>query len=128
MVGANHGMAGTRPVLVTTAIIVHMPKDRDDGGYTFVEPFADKLRHAIKEAFHQIPEVEYPEVMEIQPIWIEGTNIAHCEKCGRWMSDYTQPDYLAGVGGGRLVNGKYLCDECEAFGSDPDTLPVGSSA
>ena len=127
MVGANSGRAGTRPVLVTTAIIVHMPEDRDDG-LTFVEPFGDKLLHAIKEAFHETPEVEYPGVMEFQPIWIEGTNIARCAKCGRWMSDYTQLDYLAGVSGGRLVNGNYLCDECETFGSEPDVLPEGSSS
>jgi hypothetical protein len=126
MVGANHGMAGTRPVLVTTAIIVHMPEDRDDG-FTFVEPFGDKLLHAIKEAFHETPEVEHPEAMEFQPIWIEGTNIARCEKCGTWMSDYTKPDNVAGVSGGRRINGKYLCDECETFGSEPDALPGGSS-
>jgi len=67
------------------------PEDREVG-FTFVEPYADRLRDAIKEAFRQTPEVEYPTAMEFQDISADsGENAGRCERCGCWMPDYTQP-------------------------------------
>jgi hypothetical protein len=65
MVEETHDPSGTRPELVTTAIIVHMAEDREDG-FTFAEPYGEGLRDAIKEAFRQTPEVEYPGVIELE--------------------------------------------------------------
>lgn len=120
MGGENPARTGTLPVLVTTSIIVHAEKERiDKDGFTFVEPFGERLRQAIKEAFRQDPEVDYPGTLEFNPIWIEDTNVGRCERCGAWMSDYTQPDYLVGIVAGRQIDGHWLCDECETF---PDEL------
>ena len=119
---------GTRPVLVTTAMIVHVPKDRlEDDGFTYVEPYEERLAQAIKDAFRQIPEVEYPGSSEIRPIWIEDTNIGRCEQCGAWISDYTRPECLPGLIAGRQIDGRWVCDECENFGTGSSGSPAVTS-
>jgi hypothetical protein len=65
MVEETHDPSRTRPVLVTTATIVHMAEDREDG-FTFAEPYGGRLRDAIKEVFRRTPEVENPGVMELE--------------------------------------------------------------
>jgi hypothetical protein len=125
MAQGTRGPARTRPVLVTTVIVVHVPEDREDG-FTSVEPYGDRLRQAIAEAFRQTPEVEYPESMEFRDISDKSENVGRCERCGAWISDYTQPDYLMGIGGGRRINGTFLCDQCETFGSESEVLPTAS--
>jgi hypothetical protein len=113
----------SRPVLVTTAIVVHVPEDRE-GGFNLVAPYADRLRQAIAEAFRQTPEVEYPEAMEFRDISDESENAGRCARCGGWISDYTRPDCLTGIGSGRRINGTFLCDQCETFGSEAEVLPT----
>src|SRR5947208_1691842 len=109
-------MTATRPVLITTSVIVHVPEETQED-FTFVEPLSVKLRQTIKEAFEQVPEAEYPGVTDLNPIWIEGTNIGRCDRCGCWVTDYTRPDQLPGIPGGRRIGGDWVCDECEVFGS-----------
>jgi hypothetical protein len=113
------GPARTRPVLVTTAIVVHMPEDREDG-FTFVEPYGERLRRAIEGAFRQSPEVEYPGAIEFRDLSDQTENVGRCERCGDWISDYTRPDYLMGLGGGRRIDGVFLCDQCETFGLEQE--------
>jgi hypothetical protein len=105
----------TKPVLVTTAIIVHVPDD-DAEGFTFMEPFADGLRQAIERQFRGSPVVEYPGAMTFD--WLDASvlNVGKCADCGCWVSDYTRPDELKGIAAGRSIEGRWLCDECETFG------------
>jgi hypothetical protein len=105
----------SKPVLVTTAIIVHVPDD-DDEGFTFVEPFADRLSEAIQREFRGSPVVEYPAAMCFE--WLDSSvvNVGKCVECGCWVSDYTQPEELKGIPSGRSVEGRLICDECETFG------------
>ena len=117
------GPARTRPVLVTTAIVVHVPEDRE-GGFNLVAPYADRLRQAIAEAFRQTPEVEYPKALDFRFLSDETENVGRCELCGVWISDYTRPDCLTGIGSGRRINGTFLCDQCETFGSEAEVLPT----
>ncbi len=105
-------MAGVRMVLVITSIIVHVPENAEED-FTFVEPFDDRLRDAIAFAFADVPEVEFPGVSTLDPIWIEGANLGRCSRCGGRVTDYTAPDQLPGIAGGRLIAGTWLCDECE---------------
>lgn len=113
------GPADTRPVLVTTAIIVNMAGERE-GGFTFVDPYGDRLKEAIEDAFRETPEVEYPKSMEFRDISPDTEeNVGRCQQCGCWVSDYTQAGCLAGIPAGRRVDGRFLCDQCETFGSKP---------
>jgi hypothetical protein len=110
-----------KPVLVTTAIIVHVPDD-DSEGFTFVEPFAAGLRQVIGREFHGSPVVEYPGAMTFD--WLDASvlNVGKCAGCGCWVSDYTRPDELKGIAAGRWVGGRWLCDQCETFGgASPST-------
>lgn len=119
------GPARTRPVLVTTAIIVHVPEDREDG-FTFAEPYGDRLLQVIEEAFRQTTEVEYPKALDFRFLSDETENVGRCDQCGVWISDYTQPDYLMGINAGRRTNGRLLCDQCETFGAESEVLPTSS--
>lgn len=110
----------TRPVLITTAIVVHVPDGGDD--FTAAEPYGDRLRDAIAKAFDGAPEVEYPDVLSFVRLDDPEMNAGKCERCGCWCSDYTMPDELEGLPFGRRVDGLFLCDECEVFGgSDSST-------
>ncbi len=104
-----------RSVLITTAIVVHVPDGADDG-FTPVEPFADMLRKAIEDVFRGVSAVEYPTAMTLE--WLDELemNVGKCERCGCWVSDYSQPEDLKGIPGGRKIDGRWLCDECETSG------------
>src|SRR5262245_60953877 len=109
-----------KPVLITTAIIVHVPDEAVEDGFTYVEPFADQMRDAIASAFPDSIRVEYPASLDME--WLDDpeTNIGKCSACGCWVSDYTRDDYLKGVTAGRVVDGRWLCDECQLFGGDSE--------
>ncbi len=103
-------------VLCTTAILVHFPDDEDDTGYDCVDPFDDRLLQAIQREFQESTVVEYPGVIDREWVDLPGTNLGKCCECGRWVTDYTQPDDLKGIAGGRTVEGRLICDECEFCG------------
>jgi hypothetical protein len=115
-----------RHVLITTAIVVRMP-DGDDDGFTYAEPFTDKMREAIVDAFRGSPAVEYPEAMTF--VWLDepDVNVGRCAGCDCWVSDYTRPETLQGIAGGRLISGRWLCDECETFGEETDDGPMSGN-
>jgi hypothetical protein len=112
-------MTMPKPVLITTAIIVFVPDD-DDSEFEFVEPYAQRLREAIQQAFQETKIVDYPASMQYE--WIDGedANVGRCAKCGCWVTDYTREDELKGLPPGRVSNGQLLCDECETFGDELD--------
>ena len=111
-------------VLITTAILVHVPDDVDEG-FTFVEPFYEKLSGAIRREFEGSPLVEYPGVTDCEWVDLPGVNLGKCCECHRWVTEYMKPDDLKGIAGGRTVEGRLICDECEFFG---DSAPAGEAA
>lgn len=113
-----------RHVLITTAIVVQVP---EGDGFEDVEPFADTLRKAITDAFRGSPAVEYPEAMSFIQLEEAYVNVGKCAECGCWVSDYTKPETLEGIPGGRVVDGRWLCDECETFGERAENEPTSET-
>jgi hypothetical protein len=91
----------SKPVLITTALIVHVPDEHADT-FTFVEPFTDQFCDAIEKAFQDSPFVEYPRCVAMEWVDAPDANIG--------------PDGLKGIPSGRLREGQWICDECETFG------------
>jgi hypothetical protein len=107
----------TKPVLITTSIVVQVPDEASED-FVFSYKYGDLLSDAIKSAFRDTPIVEYPAALDFVWLDLEDVNVGRCEQCGCWVSDYTKPDELKGIPGGRFTDGKWLCDECETFGID----------
>src|SRR5215204_7722459 len=102
----------SKPVLITTALIVHVPDEHADT-FTFVESFADQLRDAIANAFQNSPFAEYPGCQNMEWVDAPDANIGKCSECNCWVTDYSQPDGLKGIPQGQLRDGQWICDECE---------------
>jgi hypothetical protein len=105
----------SKPVLITTALIVHVPDEHADT-FTFVEPFTDQFCDAIEKAFQDSPFVEYPRCVAMEWVDAPDANIGKCSECNCWVTDGSQPDGLKGIPAGRLREGQWICDECETFG------------
>lgn len=102
----------SKPVLITTAIIVHVPDEHAET-FTYAESFGDEMRDAIEKAFQDSPFVEYPGCVAMEWVDAPDANIGKCSECNRWVTDCYE---LKGIPAGRLRDGQWICDECENFG------------
>lgn len=103
----------SRPLLITTSIIVHVPDSNpEDDDFQFGEPFGDRLRTIVEDAFRGERLVEYPAVVSTTAIYLPDANAGRCARCGKWVSDNRSPDQFEALMVGRLNNGQWTCTEC----------------
>lgn len=109
-------MPGTSTVLVTLSIVVCVPSTDDMILDNSLNEVADRL-FTLEDELKSEPwyeggyGVSY-HYLTGDPDFVEK-NAARCVVCGRWTTDVDQPDQLALILAGCLVDGQLICEECQ---------------